>query len=330
MKRDDDVRALAELAPAPPERDFPAGRARQRELHLLHAITTAQRTRSARRIWLLAGAAVVVVLGLVAATTLFGPTPAAVAATPKPLSYKQDGRPEDAIGLLRQIADATDKLPNPVPATDHLKRIGWFLTRNSYSNAVVPEEIESWLNPDGTGRTVKRSGVPEFPDQAARDRWIADGLSTEAGRPQVTTGPQFRHWPDRPPTDPAELARWLQKDHPPANGAGEVLVAITDLLRERALTPAERAAVLRVLATVPGLVYQGSTTDRLGRTGRAFALTNSLRGLPTRHTLIVSQDNGIILGEEQMLTESSGKLGLPVPSVVGYTVFELADHAAVP
>lgn len=46
---------------------------------------------------------------------------------------------------------------------------------------------------------------------------------------------------------------------------------ITDLVKERVLGAPERAAVLRVLATVPGLEYQGTTTNRAGRNGKTFS-----------------------------------------------------------
>lgn len=62
--------------------------------------------------------------------------------------------------------------------------------------------------------------------------------------------------------------------------------------------------------------------------GQAFSAESSRSGLPTRYTFIVNPSSGTIQGQEEMLTKTAGKLNVPVPSVIGYTVYLKAQHTA--
>ena len=86
------------------------------------------------------------------------------------------------------------------------------------------------------------------------------------------------------------------------------------------LPPDVRAAVLRYVARTPGLVLVRWVTDRAGREAIAVAV-DDMSGLPTRHTLLFDPADGRLLGREEMLTTSAGKLNVPIPSVIGYTVY---------
>jgi len=70
---------------------------------------------------------------------------------------------------------------------------------------------------------------------------------------------------------------------------------IGDSLRERAATPAQRAALYQVAARLPGIELVGSTKDGAGRSGVAVALT--AHGI--HFTLIFDPDTAALLGEEQ-------------------------------
>jgi hypothetical protein len=87
------------------------------------------------------------------------------------------------------------------------------------------------------------------------------------------------------------------------------------------LPPAVRAAVLRFVAATPGIRLTGHVTDRAGRPGIAVSLDSDYSGLPTRYTLIFDEHDGRLLGDEEMLTTTAGKLNVPVPSVIGYTTY---------
>ena len=104
-------------------------------------------------------------------------------------------------------------------------------------------------------------------------------------------------------------------------------MAISDLHRERVLDGPLRAAVLRVLATVPGMEYHGTVTDRRGRVGAAFSLEHDLGGLPTRTTFVVDEATGQLLATEDVLTTTAGMLQVPIPSVTSYETFLVAESA---
>ena len=67
--------------------------------------------------------------------------------------------------------------------------------------------------------------------------------------------------------------------------------------------------------------------DRAGRPALAVAVDSARHGLPTtRYTMLIDASTGAVLGFEQMLTESAGKLNVPIPSVIGYDLHQSADR----
>jgi hypothetical protein len=348
---DDDLQALRRALPVPADREFPAGHYHQHEEHLMTSWlqmarkdtqaprrpATPQRTRR-RGLAALGVAAALGGLTLGATVLLPGTSSTrAVAATPKPLTYVHDAPPQDAAKILAQFADIAARQPDTtVTGTEHIKIRGWYLNSSpdavangQAASAVVATDTESWTTPNGATHYVSHSDAPEFPNAAARNVWKDHGWPMGPGNPEADDT-STHMWPGRTPTDPTALKTWLELGHPVTNGPDETLVAITDLLREQVLSAPERAAVLRVLATVPGLTYQGTTTDRAGRTGKAFALDNSLGGLPSRQTLIIDPATGRILDDERVLTKTAGMLGVPIPSVIEYTVYLEADTQPTP
>ncbi|MEV7188727.1 CU044_5270 family protein [Kitasatospora sp. NPDC093102] len=348
---DSDLRALRRMLPVPAERDFPPGRRHQREEHLMSswlqmARQDGKRTSSRllapvprRRGLALAGTAAAVgalTLGVTVLLPGTSSTPAA-AATPELLTYVQDAPTQDAAKILNELADTAARRPDTtVHGTEHLESRSWNLNTVAgakTASAVVPTESELWVDPDGTAHATSRSDAPEFPTEESRKHWKDLGRPTGPGKPEVNdepAGPRARMWEGRPPTDVKALKTWLAQGHPIENGPAETLVAVNDLLHERVLSAPERAAVLRVLADVPGLSYQGTTTDRAGRTGKAFSLDRDHGGLPARQTLIVDPASGRILDNEEVLTKTAGKLGIPIPSVISYTVYLAADTQPAP
>ena len=269
------------------------------------------RRRHGRRVVVVAVASVAAVLAVV-----FGlvphvgrSTPAAYAATPPLLHYQATpGLPAAAV-LLRQLADRADAQPVPPAGRYHFLNIkSWSLWTRVDSageghSRVVPSTAQSWIADDGSGRVV------QVQDGHHQTRTLGPG---EWARMYDVAGLS---------TDPAVLAGQLAVGHPTANGVAERLVAVTDLWKQQAPPPAPQAAMLRVLATQPGLVNRGTVTDRAGRTGVAVSIDSSYTGLPTRYTLILDPTTGMLLDYEEMLTTTAGKLNVPIPSVVSYTVW---------
>jgi hypothetical protein len=194
------------------------------------------------------------------------------------------------------------------------------------TSAVVPVQVSLTRAADGSAELVRRTSTPQFPDRAARERWV------EAGRPAahpVTVAHQrwapggFRPEAAALPDDPARLLRALSRDHPVAElGDAEVLVAIADAYRSTQLSPAQQAALFAVAASRPGIEPYGRVADRAGRAGYALSVESDHTGLPTRYTAIFDPVTGRLLDLEQTLTRSAGSLNVPVPSTIGYTIFE--------
>ena len=257
-------------------------------------------------------------------------------ATPVLLSYRSPAGGPGARERLLAVADAAAAGPVPGPAglPEHLRIRSWSLfTRiddRRVTSVVVPVENELWRAQDDSGRMVRRYGEPQFPDDAARRSWDAPPGLDEIRTERYGTGEFPAMWRDRPPAATDAATAWLRIGHPPENGPAETIVAVTDLARERVLTPGERAAVLHVVAALPGLKYHGSVEDRAGRTGVAFSVDSAYSGLMTRYTLIVDERTGALLGHEQMLTRTAGKLGVSIPSVISYETYLVGDRAAIP
>ncbi|MEU7609392.1 hypothetical protein [Micromonospora sp. NPDC049204] len=100
----------------------------------------------------------------------------------------------------------------------------------------------------------------------------------------------------------------------------------------RLLNPAQRAAVLTLLADLPGITVTGTVTgaDRAGRTGEAFSITTDAHGLPTQYTMIVDPRSGALLGYEEVLTTTAGKLNVTIPAMIAYRSYLTAEYAAAP
>lgn len=333
--------ALAELDPA---RSRPAGSPSSAGLAAIlegtyrppaHLEEPAERGhRLSRRATLsIAGAATVsAVAGIAALTFNSGMTPAE-AATPPALAYSGEGETMDAKSRLTAIADHTATLSDTAGhgRFDHLRYQQWSLSSRidgtQVTSAVVPEQTEQWLATDGSGsgKLVRTFITPRFQSRAQERAWKNAG-SPGQNEPPTVLDSVARMWNGRPPTDPSALAAWLGRGHPASAGPQEVLVAITDLVKEQVLNPAERAAVLRVLSALPHLTGLGTTTDRAGRPAFAFAVDSDDSGLPTRSTILIDPAAGTVLGYEQTLTRSAGRLNVPIPSVIGYDLYLVADR----
>lgn len=241
------------------------------------------------------------------------PAGGAFAATPAPLRYTPAG--EDAAAALRRVADRTAALPDTTGDGRYalVETRSWDLSTlvdgdRRVTSAVVESRTSTWIADDGSGRRARMYQVPG-------ERPHVDDTTSSAGGLSLM-------WPLRSlPADDAALARELERGHPVENGPAERLVAIGDAYRQMPLPPAVRAAVLRYLATTPGLMLTGRVVDRAGREGLAVSVDSDHSGLPTRYTLIFDPADGRLLGSEDTLTTTAGKLGVRVPSVIAYTVF---------
>ncbi|GAA0221639.1 CU044_5270 family protein [Cryptosporangium japonicum] len=287
-------------------------------------------TRLTRRRALLGGAAAAAVLAGITPIVLDS-SPAAYAATPPPLAYQQ--KPSTAAApALERIAARTAARPDDSGQGRyrHISVVGWYLdsaTRaGATRSAIVPRRTETWLAGDGSGRSVTTTQPPAFGSEDDRHWWSRLGDDDARTVRTWTSGEDVRTWTQPAPADPRRMARFLQVGHPVSNGPAGVLTAAADLCREQVLAPRQRAALLRTLATLPGLRAAGPVTDRSGRYGEAFVLDSSYSGLPTRYTLIVDATTGRFLGWEEMLTEDAGRLNVRIPAVTSYETLARSEY----
>jgi hypothetical protein len=293
-----------------------------------------------RRLVLAATAVVTVITALAVGVNLLGTAASpAFAVTPAPLAYERPANARPAPEVLHEIAAKAERSTDEPRGGDyeHLTMVSWDLWTQvggeRVTSAVVPARSESWRGPDDAGRIVSSHEAPDFRSDEDRRTWEQDGSPGADTKPETTDFPpgQFpAMWKEQPPADLAALKEWLAKGHPTENGPAEVIVAITDLARERILGPSPRANVLRVLAELPGLAYDGEVTDRAGRRGQAFSLESDHSGLPTRHTVIVEPATGRLLSYEQMLTKTAGELNVRVPAVIGYEIYVKPEYTDRP
>ncbi|HEX3874107.1 MAG TPA: CU044_5270 family protein [Solirubrobacteraceae bacterium] len=323
---DDDlgiVRAL--VGPDDPCGDRPAGgahadaRGRATLALILATPSKARRTERARPGWAGAlavvpplGVIVLAVVGFVVVRDVSRTGSAALAATPRPLTYAAGPGAPSASRLLAGLARiAVRQPPAKGGAYTYVETRGWYLdTRvggGTAGSALVPQVTQTWRASNGSGRVVTRTAG--FLDQGAR---VDDQVFGPGGL--VATWGSMRL-----STDPRRLAGQLAIGHPLADGPAERFVAVADLAREGPRPPAVQAAVLRVLAEESGLVDRGGVIDRAGRRGVAVSVDSSYSGKPTRYTLIFSPVTGGLLGSEAMLLGDAGRLHVRVPAIVDYT-----------
>ncbi|MGW5050375.1 CU044_5270 family protein [Actinokineospora sp. NPDC004072] len=291
-----------------------------------------ERPRPAVGRLVLAGAtALAVVVGVLVWQAAGPNVPRGTAATPEPLVVTAPAVATSAEQRLAELARLarTSGVPEAGETTEYIEMRAWYLNSQvsggSTVSAVVPEIHRTWRAADGSGRAEWEWAEPEFRNDADRREWAASISGTETdewspGERPPTFGPA------RPPATADDLARYLHRPNPPdAIGPIKTFVAVHDLLRERVLTPAERAAVLELVGSLPGVTYQGTTTDRIGRAAEVFAMDSDYAGLPARYSLLVSPETNQMLGTEETLTTTPGALDVTIPAVISYETYVRAD-----
>lgn len=290
-----------------------------RELRAIRA-DSAHAGARVRRAALVGGIAVIIAGGLLAGGVVTGrdwlpggSRTIAYAATPRPLSYEPVADALDGPALLREVAARIEQLPDDTGhgRYSYVELRSWHLWTavdgQRVTSEVVPQQTRTWRAADGSGRI-----------ETTTLRDDASSHSTEDFGP----GQLAAMWPTGSlSADDQTLANQLTIGHPASNGPVERLVAIEDAYKQMPLPPEVRAALLRYLAQTPGLELTGRVIDRVGRAGLAFSLESGYSGLPTRYTLIIDPEQGRLIGSEEMLTKTAGKLNVPVPSIIGYTAY---------
>lgn len=225
------------------------------------------------------------------------------AATPAPLHYMAPG-PGAPTGraILLQLAKAAARQPAPPTASGgsyaYVKTVGWYLDSaiggGTVTSWVARQVGQSWLKPNGSGRVV-----------LVTNGRVDDFKVRSGGPPHFVLS-----------TNPTVLARQLAVGHPASNGPAEKFVAFTDTARQQPIPPPAEAAILRLLARIPGLINSGTVIDRAGRPGIAISLDAAYDR--ARYTLIFDPHTAQLLGEDDTVIRSDPALHLRPGTVDSY------------
>lgn len=328
--RTDAEHQLVRLNPAPSQWDEPLPEAAEQDLYRILDLPHGEHTsrggsrlgvvrRHPGRTGLIAtAAAVIVALALVVTPNVLTDS-VARAATPPLLEPEHPPVQQGAQDLLRQIAVRVDQLPD-VPETASSTAVvntrSWNLwTRvdgERVTSHVVPAHTKKIVHADGTVKTTTTYSMPDGSTKTME-------ITTNHGGvfPGVHLGELS--------SDLDTLSSQLVSDYSQQGSAGR-LEAIAQAYRYMPIQPSVRAALLRYLANTPGIATVGEVTDRIGRQGIGFTITSDYSGLATRYMLIIDPQTGRVLDYEATLIKDAGKLNVPIPSVISYTVFKEAHY----
>jgi hypothetical protein len=188
--------------------------------------------------------------------------------------------------------------------------------------------VESWVAPDGSGRSTSRYDEVSFASEADRQAWVADG---SPALPQVGSTEQLRYGAgglpyyatDALPSDPQALRKVLEGGSVIQAGQGDanLLDAIGILLAQQTASGEVRQALFEVAADVPGIMVEHGVKDPLGREAVAIAVSD-----PTGETRLFLDP-----ADASLLAISRTKPDTPAPSWQAFTASGVVDEiGAVP
>jgi hypothetical protein len=169
------------------------------------------------------------------------------------------------------------------------------------TNTIVVSDVRSWRrDADGSGREITRRapdlrGVNHQPHP--RDR---QELSRAPQKPvQHRAGQLHPYLPENIPADPRELTKLLAP--PPLADEPAYPRMLTHgfvgLATSQHLDPRQRSTTLRVLAAIPTITYQGTTTDLAGRPGMSFQVVVD----ESTSTLLIDATTGELLAAKEWI-----------------------------
>jgi hypothetical protein len=244
----------------------------------------------------------------------------ALAATPPLLSFDRSGMP-DARTLLERLAKKAAVQP-PTPgsgAYDYVQVQAWSLDSaigaGRATSALVPTLTEAWTARDGSGRSRAVKGHAEVERVGSTETLKAVLAGTGAAEVTVFGEGGTSKLPlidlSRLSTDPSVLAEQLLRNQgtlsytPDPAGAPVWFQRVQNILalyRRQVVPPRLQAALLRVLATTPGLVVLGRGHDRIGGAVVAVGFDSTAHGRPARYELLLDPRSGALRGVEEAVT----------------------------
>lgn len=294
-----------------------------------------RRTRFAVLTAVAVAATTALVLGIVPLL----PDSTAEASTPPVLGFEfaaaadiatAPGKPaRDELKRLSVVAAAS---PSPAGSgtTQKVVTDNWFASiesnEDSVSTVLIPRIVETYLRPDGSFRTVERTGKPLSPDGRGlpnQGKWDEDPKSADETLPAGNSNPNYAA---ELPLDSDGLVGGL------LSGSG-CTAAIADTARTNCLfrqtnalfsqyvvTPKLASAIWAMMADQPGVRLLGAVDDRAGRSGVGISLIPKDEP-QTRFVLILSPTTGQLLGSESIQIKPDQNSDVKPPAITSFTAF---------
>jgi len=184
------------------------------------------------------------------------------------------------------------------------------------SDAAEPfaaSDVQLWWRPERTGLQIT-APLPSDGEQHTASALV----STR------TLDPQSLNLPiGEPAADPGILAHDLDAVSPGIDTAGHALQSIIQLYRYYCPNPQQRAAMLRVLADIRGLLTTGIERDRLDRNGLQITAIES--GNTTQQRAFFDPDTGTLLSAETVRIPPVVDT-LSAPTITDAVVFYPCEH----
>ncbi|WP_433248254.1 CU044_5270 family protein [Streptosporangium sp. CA-135522] len=198
------------------------------------------------------------------------------------------------------------------------KRKVWLPVKGDSTGGVIeaeelaPKPFPGWPIPPEARETVGRSGPEKLADFDQRAEFLRNDYA----------------YVSRLPTDPAKMYEHLytRLGHDPQADT-EAWARVNGLLSEAYLPAAQRAALFRAAAAIPGVVSVDHAVDAAGRTGIAAARIDPVLG--ERHEYIFDRETYMYLGERSVVTDAD-RAEAPVGTVLTSSAqlkVSVADHA---
>jgi hypothetical protein len=259
----------------------------------------------------------------------------------------------DTKTLLERLARKAAAQP-PAPGSgpfDYVQVQAWYLDSaiggRQTTSALVPTLTQAWTAPDGSGRSRTVRGHAEVERVGSKETLKAVLARTAKAEVTVFGEGGISKLPlidlSRLSTDPGVLSKQLLRNegalsyNPDPAGASvwfQRVQNIIALYRRQVVPPRLQAALLRVLATTPGLVVFGRGHDRVGRAVVAVGFDSTAHGRPARYELLLDPSSGVLRGFEEAVTTlrvnpQTGRdyLNVRIPALVQSETYLTSAHA---
>jgi hypothetical protein len=187
-------------------------------------------------------------------------------------------------------------------------------TKVSWQNCVDIQTVQDWAAPDGSGRetasaTSPCGGIPAsqtFPKGQEIDGAVYPGAADL-------------------PTAPAALEQFIVQHFEGGKSQGGATFNFAGTFLQSGAPPAVRAALYRLIETLPGVEPLGPMTDTLGRHGIGIGIGYTAYGV--RDVLIFDPSTSAVLEREGVVVDPAAVVNAPgqapfrTGEVIDYTVY---------